>query len=436
MTEKRNYKIGMLGCGVVGESVYKLIQENKSQIAKRIPCDLSFEKILVKDLSKKRDVQSDLLTQDVNDIVNNDDIDIVIELIGDSPIAYQSMKQALQNKKPVVTANKAIIAKHGPELFEIARKNQTIILFEASVGAALPILRCLRESLNANQILNLKGIINGTSNYILSEMLENQMDFDVALKAAQDLGYAESDPSSDIEGDDARYKLSILIMLAYGVFIPTENIYCHGISKISLKDLKMAEKFNYKVKHLAITKYDQENNAIEARVHPAMISKKSPLASVDGAYNAVEYLGNYSGEGMIYGHGAGGKPTASAVVGDLIEVIYELSDNYVHPLTPTGFQLSLLKDTKAKDNGELQSAYYLRLMVTDEPCVLAQVAQILGEHKISIKHVYQESFQDSQNVPVIIFTHKALEANLMAALTKINQLDFITSKTVMIRIEE
>lgn len=432
---KDKVQIGILGFGNVGQSVYELLHQNKALIDSRIPVEICVKKIAVKNISKDRGLKdTSLLTDDVNEILNDSEIKIVVELIGDSEEAFDAIRTALKKGKAVVTANKAAIAKHGPELFHLARENKTSILFEASVGGGIPILKCLRESLNGNQIQSLRGIINGTSNYILSQMQDRGAGFSEVLKKAQELGYAETDPTSDVEGIDAAYKLSILIMLCHGVYIPFEKIYRQGISDISPIDFHMAESFDYSIKHMGITKKDGDK--IEARVHPVMVPKAQPIAHVNGAFNAVEYYGNFVKEGMLTGHGAGGHPTASAVVGDIIETIYEVTEKFVHPLTPTGFNLELLSDTEPKDMGDLECPFYLRVMAEDKPNVLSRVAAVLGNYNISIQHVYQQGFHDSNKVPVVVFTHKAKESSMQSAIQHINNIEEVLEDVQYIRIEE
>lgn len=426
--------VGLLGFGTVGRSVYEIIQRNHSVLTQKMKTDVQVKSICVKDIKKNRgDVDKKLFTTDYAAIASDPDISIVVELIGDKPEALEAIQLALKHGNSVVTANKAIIAKHGLELFKLAREHNCEILFEASVGGALPILRSLREGLSANHINSLYGIINGTSNYILSKMASERANFDTVLKEAQALGYAEEDPSSDIDGGDTAYKLCILAMLCHGKMIAVENIYCKGIRYITPLDIEMAEKFGYVIKLLGITKlHDQE---IEARVHPTMVSRRDPLAHINGAFNAVEYHCDFAGEGMLVGLGAGGEPTASAVVGDIIELNRNIQSRNEINLEPSGFLPEHLRMTKPKDILKLESRYYIRFSVLDKPSVLARITHVLGKYKISIQHLYQHGQQEEQTIPIIVFTHMALEKNVREALKEIDQMDFITQMTKLIRIE-
>lgn len=430
----KNLKIGLLGCGHVGASLYKLLTKNESLIEQQLGFKLAITHIAVKNLSKKRGVPAKILTPNFRDIVTHPDIDLVVELMGDVPEAFEAMKMALANKKSVVTANKAVIARHGETLFQLAEKNNCEILFEASVGGGMPILRTLREGLSSNHILSLRGIINGTSNYILDKMAKFGQSFNDVLAKAQELGYAEANPKSDIEGTDAQYKLAILIMLCYGQRIHVKNIYCQGITQVSQLDFDMAKKFNYAIKLLGITK--KHGHQIEARVHPVMVPLSNPLAHVNGALNAVQYVGDFVREGMIYGQGAGGDPTASAVAADLLELArnYPLLDKKM--LSPIGFQLKNLKDAQIKPMQELQCRYYLRFTAQDKASVLAKISAILGENKISIYSVYQHGRESTNDVTIVVFTHTAQEKNIQSALSEINKLKVITKKTQLIRIED
>lgn len=430
----KKIRVGLLGFGTVGSAVFDLIGSHQVLIQRKTECEVSVEKICVKDLKKKRRVDSSLITNDYKSVVNDPHIDVIIELMGDCDEAYQAMKLALSLGKPVVTANKAILAKHGLELFQTAENNDTEILFEASVAGGIPILRTLREGITCNRIMALKGIINGTANFILSEMTNKGVTFEDALKIAQDKGYAEADPSSDILGTDAAYKLVILIMLCHGRVISVDQVFTRGIAYIKPIDIEIAKQFGYVIKLLGITKEDEAG--FEARVHPTMIPKTHPLAHVDGANNAISYLGDYVGEGMQYGLGAGGGPTASAVVSDLIEVSRREAVGNTPFLSATGFEIKYLRADSPKDILNLEMSYYIRFSVFDRPNVLAQITRTLGEHKISVKHLYQHGAENQTEIPLIVFTHKTPEASVRKALKEIDQMDFISQITKLIRIEE
>lgn len=431
---KQKIHIGLLGFGTVGRSVYEILEKNRSLFARKMNAEIVVKWVCVQDPNKERNIDAKLITTDAKKIAEDPDVSIVVELIGNKPEALEAIELALKNGNSVVTANKALIAKHGPHLFQLAKENGCEILFEASVGGGIPILRTLREGLGANHILTLKGIINGTSNYILSKMTGEGADFETVLKEAQSLGYAEADPASDIEGEDAAYKLVILAMLCHGKVVDVKDVFCRGIAYIKPLDIQMADQFGYVIKHLGITKLHGEE--FETRVHPTMIPKHKPLAHVHGAFNAIEYDGDFAGRGMLYGQGAGGGPTASAVVGDIIELTRNiLSQNQIN-LEPCGFLPKELTQAKPKDARDLVTRYYIRFSVLDKPNVLAQVTACLGHHGISIQHLYQHGEQEDQVIPLIVFTHEAKESNVRAALKEIDGKDFITETTKIIRIED
>lgn len=432
--KKSTLQIGLLGFGTVGTVVFDLLKKNKSLLKQKITSEISVKKICVKDLKKKRGVDKKYFTKSYKEIVSDSSIDIVVELMGDCPQALDAIKCALKNGKSVVTANKAILARHGVLLFELAKKHRCEILFEASVGGGIPILRALREGLAANRIDALHGIINGTSNFILSKMALEKCDFATVLKEAQKLGFAEANPSADIDGHDAAYKLCILAMLCHGRVIPVEDIFCRGIRFITPLDIEMADRFGYVIKHLGISKL--HGDEVEARVHPTMIKKSDPLASVGGALNAIEYEGNYVGAGVLLGQGAGGNSTASAVVSDIMELARNIRSENKMTVEPTGFLPKFLKAAKPKDILTLKTLYYIRFSVLDKPNVLARITKVLGKYDISIKHLYQHGEKEARAVPVIVFTHESLEKNLRQALKEIDKMDFVQQTTKIIRIEE
>lgn len=430
----KKIKIALLGFGTVGTSVHELLTQNKKHLLERLPIEIEIKYVCVRDLKKTRVVTPSTLTQDFRAAIRDPEVQAVVEVMGDCPEALDAMRLALSLGKPVVTANKAILAKHGEELFHLADQNGAEILFEASVGGAIPILRCLRESLAANQILSLKGIINGTSNYILSRMTREGANYDDVLCEAQKLGFAEADPSADVDGHDAAAKLSVLIMVAYGRFVPVNAIFTKGIRYLTPLDIRMAKQFGYVIKLLGIA--EERNGEIQARVHPTMIPQDRPLAAVNGVFNAIEYVGDYAGEGMLYGKGAGGKPTASAVVSDVLEVTRRLSTGNRVSLDAIGYQPRVWQVAAPADILTLTTAYYLRFSVIDKPQVLAKITRVLADHNISVKHLYQHGQDEHKNIPVIIFTHTACEKNIRAAVKEIDQMDFMTQITKLIRIED
>lgn len=433
MTDRVTY-IGLLGFGTVGSAVYELLSKNRELILQKTRSDIRVKWICVRDLRKDRGVDKKLLTTDYKAIVADPDVSIVVELMGDCPEALEAIRGALKHGNSVVTANKAIIARHALSLFTLARKNNCEILFEASVAGAIPILRTLREGLSANHIRSLHGIINGTANYILSKMTSEKADFETALKEAQQLGYAEADPTSDIDGHDTAYKLCILVMLCHGKIISVDDIYCRGIAYIRPLDIEMAARFGYVIKLLGITKGD--GREFEARVHPTMIPKSNSLAHVGGAFNAIQYHCDYAGEGMLDGLGAGGKPTASAVVGDIIELNRNIQSGNEINREPAGFLPDNLEQARPKDILDLETRYYIRFSVLDKPNVLANITAVLGKHGISIRHLYQHGEREEKAIPIIVFTHTVRERNIRAALKEIDAMDFVTQMTKIIRIEE
>jgi homoserine dehydrogenase len=434
MVNKITY-IGLLGFGTVGRSVFEILEKNHAFISKKMESEIRVKSICVKDLKKDRGIDKKYFTDDYTAIAEDPEISIVVELMGDCPEALDAMKRALARGNSVVTANKALVARHGPELFELARSNNCEILFEASVGGGIPILRSLREGLSANHVRSLHGIINGTSNYILTKMTQESADYDTVLSEAQKLGYAEADPTADVEGHDAAYKLCILSMLCHGKVISVEDVFCKGISFIKPIDIEMAGKFGYTIKLLGITKLHEDG--ISARVHPTMIRASNALAHVNGAFNAVQYDCDYAGEGMLYGLGAGGGPTASAVVGDIIELNRSIQSKNEINLEPSGFCPEFLETCKPLDILDLETCYYIRFSVLDKPGVLANITMILGKHKISIQHLYQHGAQENhQVIPVIVFTHLAKEAHIREALKEVDAQDYIEQVTKIIRIED
>lgn len=435
-----NINIGLLGFGNVGASVYDLVVRNAAILTPKSPRPLAVSRIAVRDPLKPRVVRGEpvaptLFTNDVLGVATDPDVAIVVELMGDCPQALEAMRAAIAAGKHVVTANKALIARHGPELFALALKNNVKILYEASVAGGIPVLRALREGLAANRIDWLRGIINGTCNYILSEMEVKGAGFDETLKKAQELGYAEADPASDVEGTDAAYKLCILVMLCYGVHVPVAEIFTQGITNVSKLDFEMARQFDYSIKLMGITRW--RDDGIEARVHPVMVPRGDPIAHVMGAFNAIQYHGDYAGVGMLYGRGAGGAPTASAVVSDVLEACRSLEREDNRQNSPTGFSLREFKTISPLPMGAVRCAYYLRLTVVDKPNVLAQVTAILGRHGISIRNVYQHGFsEERRETPVVVFTHRALEHDMRLAVEAIDRLDSTAQPTQLMRIEE
>jgi homoserine dehydrogenase len=427
----KKINIGLLGWGTVGTGVVKLLQSNSRLIARRLGASLLIKRIADLDLERKRKVKVDrkILTRDARDVINDPEIDIVVELIGGYEPAKTYILESLKAGKRVVTANKALLARDGDAIFEAAQRAGMEVGFEASVGGGIPIVRSLNEGFVGNRIQSILGIINGTANYILSRMSEEGEEFVTILKGAQEKGYAEADPTIDVEGIDAAHKLAILVRLAFGTKIGFKAIYTEGITRITPLDLAFAHEFGYRVKLLAIAKRDKAG--IEARVHPTMVPQNSLLAEVRDVFNAIYVTGDAMGPMMLYGKGAGMMPTASAVVGDMVEIAHSLLGGGTGK-TPTYLAG---KDLKVKDMEELVGQYYLRFRVVDRPGVLAQISGILGKHQISIASVIQKGRRVEKAVPIVIMTHEAKEREIRRALEKIDRLQVVRDKTVFIRIE-
>ena len=429
-------KIGLIGCGIVGQGVLKVMEKHQASIERRVGapvriikiCDLN-PRIADKVPARYRDI----FCKDPDEILQDPEIDLVVELVGGVDFARKIILQAFQQGKHVVTANKALLSQYWDEIFVQARKYGVLIYFEASVGGGIPVIQSLNEGLAANKIESILGILNGTTNFILTKMSEEKMDFDKALRQAQKLGFAERNPSLDIKGIDSKHKISILASIAFGSWIKPEDIYCQGIEKISLQDVVFAdEEFGYALKLLAIAKDD--HGAIQIRVHPTLISKEHLLTSVDNQYNAIYISGDASGDTMYYGQGAGQLPAASAVVSDIID----LSRNIFYKTAGTMPYVHYDPDKKLKirNISELGTKYYMRFTTKDKPGVLSKISGILGKNKVSIESCFQKGYGRRNRVPIIMITHKALEKNVMKALAEINRLPVVQSDTVYIRIEE
>jgi len=427
--------LGILGLGTVGCGVVKLIQEHADLLNKKVGAPLCIKKIAEIDLETPRGLSLDraLLTTNGNEVLEDPKIHIVVELIGGIDAAREFSMKALDNRKHLVTANKALLALHGQEIYQAAAENRVDLGFEASVCGGIPIIRVLREGLVANRIQLMLGIINGTANYILTQMSEEGQDFSSALAEAQKKGYAEADPTLDVEGLDAAHKLQILSSIAYGGYIDFDRIHVEGIRSISPLDIKYASEFGYKVKLLAIAK--ESEGGREVRVHPTLIPVNYILASVGGVFNAVYIKGDAAGPILLYGQGAGQMPTASAVVSDIVEIAQDI-------LSQRPSRSSSLPMRKAEEVGiavldisETQSRYYLRVSALDKPGVLSRVSGILGTHHISISSVIQKERREESSVPVVMMTHEAREGNMRQALQEIDQLDVVTAPTICIRVE-
>ena len=427
-------RIGLLGLGTVGAGVVKILDTHGAEMQERTDCRLTLAAIADADLIRERegiDLARLHLVPDARQVLDDPSIQIVIELIGGLEPARTFILRALAAGKHVVTANKALLAHHGAELFEQARRHRVMLGFEAAVAGGIPLLRAVREGLPANRIASVFGIVNGTCNYILSKMTDEGLDFSVVLKEAQARGYAEADPALDIEGMDSAHKLQILAMLAFRTSLDLKDIYTEGITGVAHEDVVNAAELGYRIKLLAIAK--ASDGGLEARVHPTMIPAQSPLAAVSGVYNAVFISGDNVGNLMFYGRGAGQLPTASAVWSDALEIARRVAHGI--PALPVELPSVAKAPLPLRPMDEIRSAYYLRVMALDRPGVLAQVAGILGRHDISLVSVLQKARAEGEAVPVVMLTHDARERDMRAALAAIDRLPVVAGRTAMIRVE-
>jgi len=432
----RNINIGLLGCGTVGTGVAKILINNKDLISSRLGATLALKYVADIDISKDRGIRFNdgVLVTDAHKVVDDPDIDIVVEMIGGEGIAKDIILRAINNGKHVVTANKALIAKHGKDIFNRAAENNIDFGFEASVGGCMPIIKTLRESLVGNHVKSMIGILNGTCNYILSKITDDGSTFDVALAEAQENGFAEADPTLDVEGFDSAHKLTILTALAYGMEINFDDIYIEGISKITPMDIEFAGQFGYKIKLLAISK--NRGDSVEARVHPTMIPFDNLLSNVNGTLNAVTITGDAVGDILLYGHGAGMMPTASAVVSDIVDLARNILSGIKGRVPLLSFQMDNIKQIPIMAIEETSTHYYFRFSALDRPGVLSKISGILGNYGISIKSVHQKGRRSKGAVPVVMLTHYAKEADVKRALSEVTNLDVVADKPVLIRIED
>lgn len=428
--------IGILGFGVVGTGVAKLLTQKKHLLQSRTGAHLNLKTIADIDTVTDRgiDLGNTSLVSDAMAVLTDPDIDIVVELIGGETVARQFIHTALENKKHVITANKALLAGCGNDLVKTARKNQVDLAFEASCGGCMPIIKTLRESLVANDITSMSGILNGTCNFILTKISREGCSFEEALKKAQELGFAEAEPSLDIDGHDTAHKLAILNALAHGMEINLADIHVEGIRHITPADIAFARSFGYTIKLLAIGK--MHGNHVEARVHPTMINNANPLSHVDHSMNAIAIDADATGKTMLYGHGAGMMPTASAVLSDVADIARNIISGTKRRVPILGYPEDNIRKIPILSMKELMTRYYLRFEAQDHPGVLATISGILGENKISIASVHQKGRKTNGKVPVVMITHTAREAWVQTALSRISATDCVVKDPMVIRIED
>jgi homoserine dehydrogenase len=426
-------KVGIAGLGTVGSGTVNILRRNADEIARRVGRPIEIAHIGARRDNPACDVSGVRVSRDVMEVARDPDIDILVELIGGTTTARKLVLTAIANGKHVVTANKALIAEHGNEIFSAAHAKGVDVAFEAAVAGGVPILKALGEGLAANRIKWVAGIINGTGNFILTEMREKGRDFADVLKEAQALGYAEADPTFDVEGIDAAHKLTILASIAFGIPLQFSRVYTEGISRLTSEDIAAAEQFGYRIKHLGIAK--DTGAGIELRVHPTLIPQSVLLASVNGVMNAVMVDGDAVGPTLFYGAGAGAGPTGSAVVADIIEMGRALMLDHDHRVPYLGFHTDVLSNEEILSMDEVVCPFYIRLHVQDRTGVLADITRILSQHSISIEAMFQKDVDDDQPVPIMLMTHSVRERDVNAALAEIAALDAVLDDIVRIRVE-
>ncbi len=429
-------RVGLLGLGTIGTGVARILLEQQELIARRLGRRLRLVAAADRDLARDRglDLAGVRLAEDAAAVVTADDVDLVVELIGGYEPARSFVMTALEHGKHVVTANKALIAKHGEELFPLAASRQLAIGFEASVGGGIPCLKALREGLAANAVESVYGILNGTCNYILTRMEREGTPFDDVLRDAQQLGYAEADPTFDIEGIDTAHKLSILAAMAFGARIRFDDVFTEGIDRITPSDIESTRELGYRIKLLGIAK--PHGDSIEMRVHPTLVPMSSPLANVSDSYNAVMVSGDFVENTMYFGRGAGERPTASAVVADIMDIARVHPDGVRFLAPPMGFVEGERREMATMPMADVECEYYVRLMVRDEPGVIASVTSILADQRISLEAIIQKERHATRNVPVVMLTHETREGNLQAAMARITSLEAVEEDVLILRKEQ
>ena len=428
-------KVGLLGLGTVGGGTVNVLTRNAEEIARRAGRGIQVTHASARDISKARicDTTGITLTTNPQEVVSDSEVQIIVELIGGDTLARELVLSAIANGKHVVTANKALIAKHGNEIFSAAQKQGVVVAFEAAVAGGIPIIKALREGLAGNRVEWLAGIINGTGNFILTEMRDNGSDFGDVLAEAQRLGYAEADPTFDVEGIDAAHKLTILASIAFGIPLQFEACYTEGITKITREDVVFAEELGYRIKHLGVARCTEAG--VELRVHPTLIPERRLIANVDGVMNAVLVKGDAVGPTLYYGAGAGAEPTASAVVADVVDVVRTLTSDPENRVPHLAFQPDELSDLPILSMDAVETAYYVRLQCVDKPGVLANVASILGDSEISIEAIMQKEPAGDAPATIILLTHRVNEGKMNAAIAAIEGLDTVIGSLTRIRLE-
>ena len=433
----RTIRVGLIGCGVVGQGILRLLSDNAATIEGRLGAPIEVRRIVVRDVNKARDaaVPRELLSFDAEDVLGDPEVDVVVEVVGGLEPAGDFVRRAIQQGKHVVTANKALLAEQGHELIELAERQGVDLYFEAAVAGGIPIIRLLREAFTSDRIVALRGIVNGTSNYILTRMTDGGLDFSDALVEAQEMGFAEADPTLDVGGGDAAHKLTILATLAFGARVSFSQIPTEGIERVAAIDIEFARRFGYVVKPLAVGRVT-EGGALDLRVHPALVPARSVLASISGALNAVYLEGAMVGPCLISGLGAGALPTAMSVVSDIVDVGRNLLVGAHGRVPSRSFRGEHLVEREVQDVGEHRSRHYLHFSVNDRPGILARIAGVLGAFEVSIEQMVQEGEGDAQTpVSVVMLTHDSFERNLRQALLEIESLHDVVERPRAIRIE-
>lgn len=432
----KQVNVGIIGFGTVGAGTVEVLLNNRDIISSRVGSEIIVKKIADLDLDSDRDIsiESGILTREAMEVIEDPDIHVVVELMGGIDKAKEYILKAMENGKHVVTANKALLAEFGKEIYQAADTYGVSIAFEASVGGGIPVVRSFREGLSANHIQTIMGILNGTSNYILTRMTERELPYNEAVQEAIDLGYAEDPPTLDVDGTDAAHKLAILVSIAFGVPVSFNRIYRQGIDKLTPEDIRFAREFGYCIKLLAVAR--NRAGKVAARVHPCMVPLDHIMASVNGVYNAIYLEGDFVGPNLYYGLGAGRRPSGSAVVSDIIYLARQIRKG-VNKLIPPLAHVRPQDDAiSIQPIDELNTAYYFRFAAVDKPGVLSKISGVLGDHEISIASVIQKGREEKGSVPVVMLTHKAQESNVIKALSLMEDLDVLTDETIMVRVEE